>query len=123
MKIAIRTNRFRVVALAAMALTWCANAVAHEYVCRHGTMERMISVQHEVPGQEVPCAVKYDKPMEGGTSFPWSAEHTAGYCEEKADYLATRLGNLGWSCERIDSEGNVEETRPDTASQAETTTE
>ena len=94
---------YKVLALMA-SLGWTSGAAAHEYVCQQGSVKRMISVQHEVPGQEVPCIVKYDKPAEGKTEFPWRADHSAGYCEEKADYLANRLEGFGWSCERTDME-------------------
>ncbi|XOV88245.1 MAG: hypothetical protein ACFHX7_25365 [Pseudomonadota bacterium] len=77
-------------------------ASAHEYLCRNGGMTRTIAVQHEIEGQEVPCVVRYDKPAEGKTEFPWNARTEPGYCAAKADYLATRLGSFGWQCERTD---------------------
>jgi hypothetical protein len=74
-------------------------ASAHEIVCMNGQLQRNISVLHEIEGQEVPCAVKYEKPSEGGTTeFPWRADNQEGYCEEKADYLAARLASFGWEC-------------------------
>lgn len=79
-------------------------AQAHEYLCTNAAAERKISVQHEVPGQALPCVVRYDKTDEGITEYPWTATHTEGYCEEKADYLATRLETFGWSCDRTDDE-------------------
>lgn len=81
------------------------SASAHEFLCTSsdGT-ERSISVEHEVPGAELPCAVRYDKPSEGGTTYPWRADNTPGFCEEKADDLAMRLRSFGWSCERTDDE-------------------
>lgn len=94
--------------IAASLLAFSFSAAAHEFTCTHGGMERTISVQHEVAGQEVPCVVRYDKPSEGKTEFPYSARHESGYCAEKAEYLATRLGTLGWSCERVDSEVDME---------------
>lgn len=81
-------------------------AFAHEYVCKNSGMTRTIAVQHEVEGQEVPCVVRYDKPDEGKTEFPWNARTEQGYCASKADYLATRLGTFGWICQRTDDAGH-----------------
>jgi hypothetical protein len=74
-----------------------------EYVCRAGKDVRTISVEREVEGQAVPCVVKYAKPAQGVTEFPYNAKHDQNYCPAKADELAIRLGTLGWQCERQDS--------------------
>ena len=72
---------------------------AHAYTCTNNNLTRKISVVHE-PGAEVPCRVKYEKPDEGAdVQYPWSAGNQAGYCKDKADYLADRLRSLNWKCE------------------------
>ncbi len=81
-----------------------ASSYAHEYQCRGGGVERIISVEYESTSSGVPCAVRYDKPDEGGTSYPWRAQNTAGYCEEKAALLATQLEGYGFDCTRVESD-------------------
>ncbi len=80
-----------------VALTVSPALFAHDYTCTNAGLERRISVIH-AEGQELPCQVKYEKPDEGDTQYPWQAENTAGYCEAKADYLAQRLSSFGWDC-------------------------
>jgi hypothetical protein len=70
---------------------------AHDYTCTQGSAKRYISVAHE-EGQELPCQVKYDKPDQASVEYPWNADSTPGYCEEKAEYLANRLESFGWQC-------------------------
>ncbi|MCB1693670.1 MAG: hypothetical protein KDI19_12960 [Pseudomonadales bacterium] len=96
----MRTRRLAIASLLALALP----ASAHDFVCRNGSAERMISVEHEIEGQDLPCVVKYDKKDTGDVLFPWNAANTPGFCEEKAEYLADRLGKFGWTCERTDAE-------------------
>lgn len=78
---------------------------ADEYVCISEGSVRSISVEYEHSGWKVPCKVRYHKPTEGGTTeHPWSANATPGYCEEKAAFLAEKLQNLGWQCEKHEDE-------------------
>jgi hypothetical protein len=70
---------------------------ADDYTCTQGSAKRHISVEHE-EGQELPCQVKYDKPDQATVEYPWNADSTPGYCEEKAEYLASRLESFGWQC-------------------------
>lgn len=75
-------------------------ASADQYTCHQGSITRVIAVEHE-PNQPLPCSVRYEKPDEGNAvSFPWHANNTAGFCEEKADYLAEKLSLSGWACEK-----------------------
>ena len=67
-------------------------------VCTQDGLTRSIEVVYSDPGQPLPCEVLYDKRDEGSQSSLWRAEHTAGYCEERADQLAGKLIDLGWSC-------------------------
>jgi hypothetical protein len=76
-------------------------SLAHDYTCTHGSASRHISVEHE-QGQELPCQVKYDKPDQASVEYPWRAQSTPGYCEEKAEYLASRLESFGWQCTEVD---------------------
>ncbi len=72
--------------------------LANEFVCQSGGITRIISVEYEHKGWEVPCRVKYDKTDEGDVSYPWNAQATPGYCEDRAEFLADKLRNWGWVC-------------------------
>ena len=82
------------------AILAMSTASAHQYSCHNGGSTRLIAVEHE-PNQPLPCSVRYEKPDEDNSvSFPWHANTTLGYCEEKADHLAEKLRSYGWQCER-----------------------
>ncbi|MFT7220529.1 MAG: hypothetical protein ACI8Z1_002146 [Candidatus Azotimanducaceae bacterium] len=83
--------------LLASSAQWSAETMAGpgEYVCRDGNKQRIISVEYPHKGWWVPCRVKYEKPAEGITTYPWQAEATPGYCEDKAEYLAQKLSGFG----------------------------
>ena len=74
-------------------------ALANEFVCRSSSGTRVISVEYEHKGWQVPCKVKYEKPAESQTEYPWSAKAAPGYCEDRAKFLAAKLENWGWTCE------------------------
>jgi len=73
--------------------------LANEFTCRDNSEIRTISVEYEHKGWPVPCRVKYEKPAEGLTEYPWSAQASPGYCEDRAAFLAGKLENWGWACE------------------------
>ena len=73
--------------------------LASEFTCRANNEIRMISVEYEHKGWQVPCKVKYEKPTESLTEYPWSAKAEPGYCEDRAKFLAAKLENWGWTCE------------------------
>ena len=78
--------------------------LASEFTCRANNEIRMISVEYEHKGWQVPCRVKYEKPAENLTEYPWRAKASAGYCEDRAKFLAAKLENWGWTCEEQHSE-------------------
>lgn len=85
------------------------SVVADEYICTSNDIVRSISVEYEHKGWKVPCKVRYDKPAEGGTTdYPWSASATPGYCEDRAAFLAGKLENWGWQCERHETSDDDE---------------
>lgn len=73
--------------------------LANEFVCKANSEVRMISVEYEHKGWQLPCRVKYEKPAQGLTEYPWTAQAVPDYCEDKARFLASKLENLGWTCE------------------------
>ena len=93
--------KFTSILIAGVTATLAMNtASADQHTCQQGSITRVIAVEHE-PNQPLPCSVRYEKPDEGDTvSFPWHANNTAGFCEEKADYLAEKLSLSGWACEK-----------------------
>ncbi len=76
----------------------CSEAEATRFECTAGNLTRTISVERQHQGWDIPCKVKYDKPFEGGVSYPWESENTKGYCHEKSEFLAEKLKKLGWEC-------------------------
>ncbi len=78
--------------------------LASEVTCRANNEIRMISVEYEHKGWPVPCGVKYEKRSESLTEYPWSALASAGYCEDRATFLAAKLENWGWTCVEQPSE-------------------
>ena len=91
---------FTTILIAGVTALAMSTASAHQYTCQQGSITRIIAVEHE-PDQPLPCSVRYEKPDEGNAvSFPWHAKTTAGFCEEKADYLAEKLSLSGWACEK-----------------------
>ncbi len=73
--------------------------LANEFTCQANDQTRMISVEYEHKGLPVPCRVKYEKPAEGLTEYPWRAHVSPGFCEDRAAFLADKLENWGWACE------------------------
>ena len=81
-------------------------AIADDYECRSRNEVRTISVEYEHKGWQVPCKVKYEKPSQGVTEYPWNAQATAGYCEDRAEFLAGKLENWGWICTKKQNTDN-----------------
>lgn len=79
-------------------------ALANDFVCRSGNITRIISVEYEHKGWEIPCRVKYEKVDEGGVTYPWNAQATPGYCENRAAFLVDKLRNWGWVCTEREKE-------------------
>ena len=67
--------------------------------CRYGDLLRRVVVLSE-PGVSVPCEVHYYKDSEapGEHEVLWRANSQAGYCEEQAAGLVSRLEGWGWDC-------------------------
>jgi len=67
--------------------------------CTYGDMTRRVVIMSE-PGVSVPCEVHYYKDSEapGEDQVLWSASQQAGYCEEKAAELVSKLESWGWNC-------------------------
>jgi hypothetical protein len=93
MRMMHRTICMLIVTLASSAV------LANEFKCQANNETRVISVEYEHKGWQVPCKVKYEKPAGGLTEYPWSAQASPGYCENRAAFLAGKLKNWGWTCE------------------------
>jgi hypothetical protein len=82
--------------LAVLALP--TTATAESWICEHGNLIREINVERAT-SNPVPCSVVYDKASEGfGADVLWTANADVAYCDAKADGLAGKLNDLGWSC-------------------------
>lgn len=103
-RIVRRATKLTSLALVCFAATLTiSSASAHQYTCQSGPTTRLIAVEHE-PNQPLPCSVRYEKPDEDNSvTFPWHANTTRGFCEDKADQLAEKLTSYGWQCERTKS--------------------
>ena len=86
--------------------------LANEFVCRSSSETRVISVEYEHKGWQVPCKVKYEKSVEGLTEYPWSAQALLGYCEDRATFLVGKLENWGWNCEAQPLKNDPEGAKP-----------
>ena len=86
--------------------------LANDFVCRSNSETRVISVEYEHKGWRVPCKVKYEKPVEGLTEYPWSAQALLGYCEDRAKFLVGKLENWGWNCEEQTLESDAVSENP-----------
>jgi hypothetical protein len=80
------------------------NSFADQYTCVASNETRLISVEHEHKGWNLPCKVKYEKPSEDTVEYLWNSQFTSGYCEDKAAFLAKKLQNGGWACIHKSSE-------------------
>lgn len=89
----------RCVPVLIMTLLFSAAVLADsEFVCTMGDEERTISVIYQGDGL-VPCEVHYDKGQ--GAEVLWSAEHTEGFCENKAREFVSRQEGWGYTCSEI----------------------
>lgn len=69
--------------------------------CSHNGNIRRVEVVYDNPDQAIPCRVLYNLETEtpGDIQTLWSAQHTVGFCEEKAADLVASLEEGGWTCE------------------------
>ena len=79
-----------------------------DFVCEQANNVRFISVEYLDPPNAVPCRVLYEKPQEKSIQYPWSAKNQAGYCEEKAKFLAEKLSGLGVICNETEDKSDLE---------------
>lgn len=100
------TNHARPQLIAAITMVLSPIAAADDYICRYNennnqnnNEERIISVIYDHKGWQIPCSVRYEKPQEGSITYPWRAQATPGYCEDRARFLAEKLAGFGWDCQ------------------------
>ena len=87
------------IGLISLLLPGLALAQGAETACTYGDMVRRVVIMTE-PGVSVPCEVHYFKDTEapGEDQVLWSATNQAGYCEEQAAGLVSKLEGWGWDC-------------------------
>ncbi len=90
--------------IAIWLFTVSSTLLASDFTCTSGSSKRVIRIQYEQQYAFVPCQVVYEKEPEGTTETLWQAQNQAGYCEEKAEYLARRLTRFGWICVKTSDE-------------------
>lgn len=76
--------------------------------CKSGNLVRRIVVVESSLSSGLSCEVIYWKDTEapGVRQILWTAKQDAGYCYSKSLGLASRLAEMGWSCESISSPVN-----------------
>ncbi len=102
-----------------LTLPGLALAQGAETTCTYGDIVRRVVVLTE-PGVSVPCEVHYFKDSEapGEDRVLWSATQQAGYCEEKAAGLVSKLEGSGWDCGGVAPPAPVEPPEPAEAAEA-----
>ena len=84
---------------AVAALILGSDAMAQSLVCTNGSLERLVELRRDIPGEAVPCSIVYTKPTEGvAEQVLWRAENEEGYCEARFEEFADKLSGWGWSC-------------------------
>jgi len=96
-----RRRRRNAMPLAVLVLgaVWGNAALAQSLVCTNGSLERLVELRYDNPGEPVPCSILYAKPTEGVAEQElWRAENEEGYCEAKFEGFVEKLSGWGWSC-------------------------
>lgn len=84
---------------AVAALVLGSDAMARSLVCTNDSLERLVELKYDNPGEAVPCSIVYTKPTEGGPEqVLWRAENEEGFCEARFEEFADKLAGWGWSC-------------------------
>lgn len=73
-------------------------AIAVEYKCTSGNLERKVEVAYADNERKVPCQVRYYKEGQAEPRVLWSAESDSSYCTEKAQSFLEQLKGWGWNC-------------------------
>ncbi len=127
------STRYSIPFAAAFLIVLGSDAVAQSLVCTNGSLERLVELRYDNPGEAVPCSIVYTKPAEGvPEQILWNAQNEEGYCEAKLEEFVDKLSGWGWSCaeesgvdrgDDADAAEEVEEAAPlteaDTASAVE----
>lgn len=92
----LRTTAISLLPIAMMApAAALAQTDASAVMCRYDGAARTISVVERSGGG---CEVRYDSGDGAGERVMWSAANSMAYCQDKADGLAAKLTNSGFSC-------------------------
>lgn len=84
---------------AVAALVLGSDAMAQSLVCTNDSLERLVELRYDNPGEAVPCSIVYTKPTEGvPEQVLWRAENEEGFCEARFEEFADKLSGWGWSC-------------------------
>ena len=105
-------------ALALITVCGAVGVLAQEggYECRLGELLRQVTIVYEMPGEAVPCRVRYSKPTEDiADQVLWRATSESGYCEFKAKEFRAQLESWGWSCTGAEPEAEADEQLGDSA--------
>ena len=93
------SSRYSIPFGAAVLVVLGSDAVAQSLVCTNDSLERLVELRYDNPGEAVPCSIVYTKPAEGlPEQVLWRAENEEGYCEARFEAFVDKLSGWGWSC-------------------------
>lgn len=81
---------------------------------REGDASRIIEIEIDHPGQDLPCNVIY-RPTSGKKEVLWRARFEKGFCHRKANEARLLLESRGWTCRSEHPDDGAESNRSDFA--------
>lgn len=78
---------------------------------REGDASRIIEIEIDHPGQDLPCNVIY-RPASDKKEVLWRARFEKGFCHRKADEARILLESRGWACRSEHLDDGAESSRP-----------
>jgi len=98
-------HRLGIALLVGATLLGSAPALAEEFQCRLGGVERRVELHLADSANRVPCEVLYWRNVAQQTEprVLWHAESDARFCIEKTQELIARLEDGGWRCTVADA--------------------
>ena len=93
------SSRYSIPFAVAVLVVLGGDAAAQSLVCTNDSLERLVDLRYDNPGEAVPCSIVYTKPTEGvPEQVLWRAENEEGYCEARFEEFVDKLSGWGWSC-------------------------
>ena len=95
----MNSSRYSIPFAVAVLVVLGSDAMAQSLVCTNDSLERLVELKYDNPGEAVPCSIVYSKPTEGvPEQVLWRAQNEEGYCEARFEEFVDKLSGWGWSC-------------------------